>query len=302
MVVVPVVEFVITSAALPDLDAGEKLYLQNYAACHGNLGEGGANPAKAGDIIAPISTAEYLGTRDDTTLRAIIAQGQPNFGMSPFADSFGGPLDSDQIDLLVAYVRAWQDNPPVDLPPDVPVTPGGGEDAAAVYVGLCAQCHGPSGEGGIGPAFDAAWQSAMPDSEIFNAINLGHPATAMVAWGEVLGSQQIEDLVTYIRTLTGVATASGPVTYVSTVKSIFGAYCTACHGSSGGWSAATYQEVMTTGDDGAMIIPGDPDNSPLVQTLIGTHPDGMVMPPSVKMRPADIQKIVEWVKVGAPEK
>ena len=56
---------------------------------------------------------------------------------------------------------------------------------------------------------------------------------------------------------------------------------------------------MTTGTNGPTIIPGDPDNSRLVQSLVGTHPDGVVMPPSVAMSPADIQKIIDWVAAGA---
>ncbi|MDH3498535.1 MAG: c-type cytochrome [Acidimicrobiia bacterium] len=295
------VDYVLTASELPDLGEAERLYLQNCSSCHGNLGEGGVNPARAGDIIAPISTAEYLATRDDATLRAIISQGQPNFGMSPFADTFGGPLSVEQVDLLVAYLRTWEENPPVELPPEVPSAPDGGEDAAEVYVTLCSQCHGASGEGGVGTAFDGAWQSERSDQEIFNDINLGHPATGMIAWGEVLNSQQIEELVTYIRALPGEATDSGPVTYVSTIRPIFDAYCSSCHGSLGGWTATSYQEALTTGNNGPTIIPGDPDNSRLVQSLIGTHPDGVVMPPSVAMDPADIQKIIEWVEAGAPE-
>ena len=113
------VAYIVEAAEAPDLVAAQALYQQNCASCHGDLGEGGVNPARAGDIIAPISTAEYLRTRDDQTLRAIIAQGQPNFGMSPFGDSFGGPLNDEQVDAIVAFMRAWEANPPVDLPPEV---------------------------------------------------------------------------------------------------------------------------------------------------------------------------------------
>ncbi|NNK92392.1 MAG: c-type cytochrome, partial [Acidimicrobiia bacterium] len=295
------VEYVLTASELPDFGEAERLYLQNCAACHGDQGEGGSNPTRAGDIIAPISTAEYLGTRDDATLRAIIAQGQPNFGMSPFEDSFGGPLDSGQVDLLVDYLRAWEDDPPVELPPDVPSTPGGGANAADVWSGLCSSCHGASGEGGLGTTLDSAWQASQTDQEIFNTINLGHAATAMIAWGEILTSQQIDDLVMHIRTLTGEPGEAGPPTYVAVVKPIFDSYCTACHGVAGGWASSPYDEALNSGDSGPTIIPGDPDNSRLVQSLIGTHPDGVVMPPSVQMSPSDIQRIIDWVAAGAPE-
>jgi mono/diheme cytochrome c family protein len=102
------------------LEVGRELFAQNCAPCHGDFGEGGPNPSRPGDIIAPISSAEYLQTRDDETLAAIIAQGQPNFGMSPFGVASGGPLDEGDIDALVAFLRAWEVNPPVELPPELP--------------------------------------------------------------------------------------------------------------------------------------------------------------------------------------
>ncbi len=297
------VEYVLTALELPDLNEAERLYQQNCASCHGNLGEGGVNPARAGDIIAPISTAEYLATRDDATLRAIISQGQPNFGMSPFADSFGGPLTSEQVDLLVSFMRAWEANPPVELPPDVPTAPGAaGGNGDAVYQSLCAQCHGDFGEGGVGPKFDAAWQASYTDEEIFDAINLGHSATAMIAWGEILNSQQITELIAHIRTLTGEPTAGGVPTFTADILPIFRNYCTACHGTLGGWTGTSYDEAMNTGLSGPTIIPGDPDNSRLVQSMVGTHPDGVVMPPSGTMRASDIQKIIDWIAGGAPER
>ncbi|MEK6222341.1 MAG: c-type cytochrome, partial [Chloroflexota bacterium] len=45
-------------------NSGRRLYVENCASCHGVFGEGGPNPSQANDIIAPISTAEYLKTRD----------------------------------------------------------------------------------------------------------------------------------------------------------------------------------------------------------------------------------------------
>ena len=99
---------------------GATLFAQNCSACHGQFGEGGPNPSRAGDIIPPISTAEFLKTRDDTTIRNIISLGQPDLGMSPFGDANGGPLNDDQLDALVEYIRSWEANPPVQEPPQFP--------------------------------------------------------------------------------------------------------------------------------------------------------------------------------------
>ena len=63
---------------------GSDLYGTHCAVCHGELGEGAANPAQPGDIIAPISTAEYLSSRTDETIRDVVAAGLPEFGMAAF--------------------------------------------------------------------------------------------------------------------------------------------------------------------------------------------------------------------------
>jgi len=127
---------------------GESLFAENCSSCHGAFGEGGPNPALAGDIILPISTAEYLKTRDDATLRNIISFGQPNSGMSPFGDANGGPLSDDQLDALVAYIRSWEANPPVEGLPAYPTPSGNGETPPVV--------SGSSGfSGQVLPIFEA---------------------------------------------------------------------------------------------------------------------------------------------------
>ena len=125
---------------------------------------------------------------------------------------------------------------------------------------------------------------------------------AMIAWGEILTSQQIEQLVTHIRTLDSSGSSAGSPTFVGDVLPIFQAGCTACHGNLGGWTGTTYDEAVNSGTGSPTIIPGDPDNSRLVQSLIGTHPDGVVMPPSGSLSEVDIQTIIDWIAAGAPER
>ncbi len=229
--------------------------------------------------------------------------------MSPFGDTFGGPLKDDQVDAIVAFMRAWEEDPPVELPPDTPSSPQPTASGREVYDELCAQCHGPVGEGGVGPSLaDPEFQVWNQDSVIFDAIDLGHSATAMIGWGEILSSSQIEQLVAHIRTLDSSAppptTAPGGAapTFDADVLPIFDAACAACHGGMGGWTGTTYTEAITTGADGPAIVPGSPDTSRLVQSLIGTHPNGVVMPPGGSMSEADIQTIIDWVAGGALEK
>jgi len=283
-------------------ELGQQLFAENCSPCHGDFGEGGPNPTRAGDIIAPISSAEYLKTRDDTTLKSIISQGQPNFGMSPFGSAYGGPLDDDQVNSIVAYIRSWEANPPVELPPDVAsgaVALSGSE----VYTDLCAQCHGSQGQGGVGTALaDPAFQQSQTDQQIFDAINLGHKQTAMIGWGEILTSDQIQQLVTYIRSLTPTTPgASAKPSFARDVLPVFQQRCVFCHGTDGGWDSSSYESVMNTGDNGPVVVPGDVANSLLAQKVQGLQTDGKVMPPTGMLSDAVIQPILDWIAAGAPD-
>lgn len=299
------VTFALAAAEGTSVEIGQELFSQNCAACHGEFGEGGPNPSRAGDIIFPISTAEYLKTRDDFTLRSIIAQGQPNFGMSPFGSAFGGPLDDEQVDAIVAFLRSWEADPPVELPPEIEIsTETISLDAKEIYEQLCAQCHGLDGEGGIGPSFqDSQFQTTWTDEQIFTTINLGHEATAMIGWGDVLSAEQIQSLVELIRSFRSSATTAQPtpseVSFSADIMPIFEAECANCHGTFGGWDASSYNTVMTTGNNAPVIIPGDPENSLLAQKIVGTQSIGAAMPPGGLLPEDEIQIILDWIKQGA---
>ncbi len=303
------VTFTIAAAEGTSVEIGQQLYSQNCAVCHGEFGEGGPNPSRAGDIIFPISTAEYLKTRDDSTIRSITAQGQPNYGMSPFGSAFGGPLDDEDIDAIVAFIRSWEANPPVELPPEIVVDVDVEEnvvlDTKEVYDQLCAQCHGLNGEGGLGPSFqDRQFQATRTDTQLFNAINLGHEATSMIGWGDVLSVDQIQEMIELIRQFRTLPVAGEPpsiegVSFRDDVMPIFEADCAACHGNFGGWDASTYTSVLGTGNNAPVIIPGDPDNSLLAQKMVGTQSIGGIMPPAGLLPDEEIQVILDWIEEGA---
>lgn len=280
---------------------GAQLFADNCAFCHGDFGEGGINPANPDLIISPISTAEYLYTRDDTTLRAIVNRGQPDLGMSPFGLAFGGPLDEEEVGAIVAFIRAWQTDPPVELPPEIqraPLLPS----ADQVYAQFCSQCHGATGEGGIGPEFQSdEFHATKTDDQLVESIDSGHRATAMIAWGQVLTAEQIEELVAYIRSLRGGGDGAPPpdateVSFGEDVLPILEQRCSACHGEAGGWSVDSYEAVMSSGASGPEVVPGDPDGSILGQRILGTV--GALMPPQ-GMPDEEVDIIIAWIAAGA---
>ena len=299
------VNYTLSASSGSPLEVGQELFQQNCTPCHGEFGEGGPNPTRPGDIIMPISSSEYLKTRDDFTLRSIIAQGQPNFGMSPFSTANGGPLDDTEIDAIIAYMRSWEANPPVELPPQVVAVPTvepalSGEQ---IFKDVCSQCHGSLGEGGLGPALrDPAFQAARSDQQLLDAINQGHPSTPMIGWGEILTRQQIQELVVFIRQLAGTpATAAPPSapSFAADVLPFFQENCAACHGSLGGWDASSYEGVMTSGNNAPVVVPGDPATSLLALKLLGTQPSGAPMPMSGPLPLDLVQPILDWIAAGA---
>lgn len=72
--------------------------------------------------------------------------------------------------------------------------------------------------------------------------------------------------------------------------------CGTCHGvtSVGGLSVATYQSLLTGGDSGPGIVPGDPDGSTviLIQS-VGNHPGQLTID--------ELNQVIDWVLAGAPE-
>jgi mono/diheme cytochrome c family protein len=303
------VSYTLEAAEGTPLEVGRELYADNCTICHGDFGEGGANPARPDDVIAPISTSEYLKTRDDFTLFQIIAQGQPNFGMSPFGSAFGGPLEDDQVNAMVAFIRSWEIDPPVDQPPEIDMS-SVSMSSDEVYTQLCAQCHGPDGLGDVGPSLrDPDFQANNTAQEIFETISQGHEATPMISWGDLLSPDTIQELTDFILSLeeseAGAGAEPQPTpgfsSFAEDVMPIFEAKCVPCHGSMGGWDGANYDAVMDSGDNAPTVIPGDAENSILAQKITDTQTYGAVMPPGGKMTNAEIQIILDWISAGAPD-
>ena len=99
--------------------------------------------------------------------------------------------------------------------------------------------------------------------------------------------------------------ASKPAFYTTKVKPILDAQCGECHmgtNKKGGLVIDTQAGLKKGGRDGAVIVPGDPENSMFVKLIRHEGPpdDPMPMPPKKpKMSDADIAIITAWVKAGA---
>lgn len=94
-----------------------------------------------------------------------------------------------------------------------------------------------------------------------------------------------------------------PVTF-ATLQPAMQAKCTPCHGGErgrGGFSIASYANVMKGGEDGAIVVKGN-ENSPLIDYLKGANGRKKMPPKGEGFSDDDIKLIAAWIKDGAKEK
>jgi hypothetical protein len=92
--------------------------------------------------------------------------------------------------------------------------------------------------------------------------------------------------------------SGGALTFDDTIGPLFALRCGSCHiqTSIKGLNLGTYSAVMKGGESGPVIVPGDPQNSLLVQKQSGAQPHfGQLTPEELKL-------VSDWIAAGAPEK
>ena len=96
------------------------------------------------------------------------------------------------------------------------------------------------------------------------------------------------------------------VDYNSEIQPIFNANCIGCHGGSGGFSLASWNDVIEgTSNNGPIVIAGDTLNSKLLEKLMPSPSFGDRMPQSdptyFTNNPNELQLIKNWILEGALE-
>jgi len=187
----------------PTPDPVAERYVRYCAACHGADGQ-----TVAGMPAVPLLRGQGLLTvADDAFLRASIADGRPGENgrgqrgtkMSAFHASRRGPFDDAQVDELVAFIRAWQTEPSIELD-GAWRADGDPESGRARYEADCASCHGPEGWGELAPRLAGeTLQAAASDDFLRQTILRGRPGTAMVAFD--YDEATVADVVAFVRTL-----------------------------------------------------------------------------------------------------
>jgi mono/diheme cytochrome c family protein len=90
---------------------------------------------------------------------------------------------------------------------------------------------------------------------------------------------------------------TGALTYDDTIGPLFKERCGSCHGSGalGGLNLTTYATALQGGKSGAVIVPGDPTTSLLIEKQSGSTPH------FGQLSASELQLVMDWIKAGAPE-
>lgn len=94
------------------------------------------------------------------------------------------------------------------------------------------------------------------------------------------------------------AAGGATVSFTADILPIFESRCINCHGGNrteAELSLRTHADAMTGSEGGAVIVPGDADNSVLVEMVVTQE-----MPKrGPKLTPPQVQLIIDWINQGA---
>jgi len=90
------------------------------------------------------------------------------------------------------------------------------------------------------------------------------------------------------------------------VRPVLANHCYKCHSIQaekvkGGLLLDSREALLKGGDSGSAIVPGDPDKSLLIKAVRYTDPDLQMPPKGNKLSEQQINDLVAWVKMGAPD-
>ena len=161
-VTTPPQEVVAAAGTIPEqITLGQNLWSVNCSQCHGPNGEGGVIQGVSGlngFNMKALHSQDEMYTRTDETLADIIAYGQPNLGMQPFGQAYGGALSPTQINAIVTFMRyTWDDRSVLPagaaLAGGIPALKPGEVPSFDVHIGplvthYCVSCHSAGKDNG----------------------------------------------------------------------------------------------------------------------------------------------------------
>ena len=151
----------------------------------------------------------YLAIADDAILRRAATNGIPGTSMPAFAQSAGGMLTGNQVDVIVRGMRERWSKPDAlrgaNPPPYSSSGPGDSSRGSEVYSTYCSSCHGPDGRGGqkASSIVDGSFLALLNDQELRTIVIVGRPELGAPDWrnnvpGRPMSAQDVSDVVAWL--------------------------------------------------------------------------------------------------------
>lgn len=210
---------------------GGRLYSTLCATCHGANREG-----HRAEQANSLNTQAFLTTANRLLVDYAIRYGRPRTAMAAYADTFGGPLSSRDIEALTDYIFSFRRG---DATVETAVA-GDPRAGKAVYERQCRECHGVDGEGGAGaPSLnDRLFLAVASKSFIRSAVSNGRENTSMRAFAPMLTSSDLDNVSAYIKSWSSAWTLPDAVTMAASDLR---------HGILNGAAPAPRPEVLRSG-------------------------------------------------------
>jgi cytochrome c oxidase cbb3-type subunit 3 len=178
------------------ISAGELIYGQQCASCHGKTGKG--EGVKAGTAL---NNQHFLSTVSDKDLKNYIRYGRTGTQMTGYQF-----ISKKDMNNLVAYIRNWQtDHINLSVPTNIK---GNVKNGIRLYNTYCLACHGKNAAGmeKMGPSLsNAEYLKYTSDKQIWVTTAYGRENTNMgpslkgLEGVRQLKETEITDIVSYIR-------------------------------------------------------------------------------------------------------
>jgi mono/diheme cytochrome c family protein len=208
---------------------GQRLFARICSQCHGESGQGYVGPS--------IASVDFLTTANDEFIWEMIAYGRTGSQMKGNLRGQSGTSDLSRKEIrdIVAYIRTFEYNPP--SLEGISTIPGNNLKGREDFNRICAQCHGPGGGGGNGPAIGRpGFLENISDGFIIAMMMSGRDDSEMKRFGRGgfvdLDMNSAMGIVSYLRTKD--ESEIGPKYVVGTPQigaEIFKGQCYQCHHS-----------------------------------------------------------------------
>ncbi len=162
------------------------------ALCHGVDATG-----YAADHAPSLVSPTFLESATDDQIARAMREGRPGTAMASYAKAAGGPLDDADIAAIIAFLRD-KGPPRIQLPPSA-VT-GDALRGEAVYEARCKTCHGTRTDAATAVHLaNPAFLRNATDGFLRHAVVHGRPGTPMPAFAGILRTDEIDNVVAFLR-------------------------------------------------------------------------------------------------------